>query len=174
MRARATALGAGSAAGVRAQPKPREPTKHQYDYDSQTVHGFLLAHKLEADFKVQIDAREPPPTPTRARAHPCRQPRSLEPAHAQAHALARKHTHLPTHTHARAHAQVNVEPNHTTLAGHSFEHDCIVGELRRPFMKRKPAGRTPRIRSSAPRNVPHRTASFGASIERAGGGAAPG
>jgi len=51
------------------EPKPREPTKHQYDYDAQTVWGFLKEYKLDADFKV------------------------------------------------------NIEPNHTTLAGHDYEHD---------------------------------------------------
>ncbi|CAE7876904.1 xylA [Symbiodinium microadriaticum] len=51
------------------EPKAREPTAHQYDYDAQTVIGFLYQHGLEKDFKV------------------------------------------------------NIEPNHTTLAGHDYEHD---------------------------------------------------
>lgn len=51
------------------EPKPREPTAHQYDYDAQTVIGFLRTYGLENDFKV------------------------------------------------------NIEPNHTTLAGHDYEHD---------------------------------------------------
>jgi len=51
------------------EPKPKEPTKHQYDYDAQTVMAFLRTYGLERDFKV------------------------------------------------------NIEPNHTTLAGHSYEHD---------------------------------------------------
>jgi len=51
------------------EPKPREPTKHQYDYDAQTVIGFLKTYGLDKDFKV------------------------------------------------------NIEPNHTTLAGHDYEHD---------------------------------------------------
>jgi len=51
------------------EPKPREPTKHQYDYDAQTVIGFLKHYNLDKDFKV------------------------------------------------------NIEPNHTTLAGHDYEHD---------------------------------------------------
>jgi len=51
------------------EPKPKEPTKHQYDYDAQTVIGFLQAHKLDKHFKL------------------------------------------------------NIEPNHTTLAGHCYEHD---------------------------------------------------
>jgi len=52
------------------EPKAREPTAHQYDYDAQTVIGFLHAYGLEKDFKI------------------------------------------------------NIEPNHTTLAGHDYEH-CI-------------------------------------------------
>lgn len=56
------------------EPKPREPTKHQYDYDTQTVHGFLLNYGLDKDFKV------------------------------------------------------NIEPNHTTLAGHNFEHDVVIAQ----------------------------------------------
>jgi len=51
------------------EPKPREPTKHQYDYDAQTVIGFLKHYGLDKDFKL------------------------------------------------------NIEPNHTTLAGHDYEHD---------------------------------------------------
>merc|ERR1711957_318322 len=51
------------------EPKPREPTAHQYDYDAQTVIGFLHNYGLASDFKI------------------------------------------------------NVEPNHTTLAGHDYEHD---------------------------------------------------
>jgi xylose isomerase len=51
------------------EPKPKEPTKHQYDYDAQTVYGFLKTYGLDGHFKV------------------------------------------------------NIEPNHTTLAGHSYEHD---------------------------------------------------
>lgn len=51
------------------EPKPREPTVHQYDYDAQTVIGFLKTYGLDAHFKV------------------------------------------------------NIEPNHTTLAGHDYEHD---------------------------------------------------
>jgi len=54
------------------EPKPREPTKHQYDYDAQTVIGFLKHYKLENEFKL------------------------------------------------------NIEPNHTTLAGHDYEHDVEV------------------------------------------------
>ena len=51
------------------EPKPCEPTKHQYDYDTETVYGFLYKYGLEKEFKV------------------------------------------------------NIEANHATLAGHSFEHE---------------------------------------------------
>ena len=56
------------------EPKPMEPMKHQYDVDTETVVGFLKAHGLENDFKV------------------------------------------------------NIEVNHATLAGHTFEHElqCAV------------------------------------------------
>ncbi len=54
------------------EPKPHEPTKHQYDADTQTVYGFLLRYGLEKDVKV------------------------------------------------------NIEANHATLAGHSFEHEVAV------------------------------------------------
>ena len=54
------------------EPKPMEPTKHQYDVDTETVVGFLKAHNLDKDFKV------------------------------------------------------NIEVNHATLAGHTFEHELCV------------------------------------------------
>ena len=54
------------------EPKPMEPTKHQYDVDVETVVGFLRAHGLDKDFKV------------------------------------------------------NIEVNHATLAGHTFEHELAV------------------------------------------------
>ena len=54
------------------EPKPMEPTKHQYDVDTETVIGFLRAHNLENDFKV------------------------------------------------------NIEVNHATLAGHTFEHELAT------------------------------------------------
>ena len=54
------------------EPKPMEPTKHQYDFDTETVIGFLKANGLENDFKV------------------------------------------------------NIEVNHATLAGHTFEHELAV------------------------------------------------
>jgi len=51
------------------EPKPQEPTKHQYDYDTASVDGFLQRYGLEGEIKV------------------------------------------------------NIEANHATLAGHSFEHE---------------------------------------------------
>ena len=54
------------------EPKPCEPTKHQYDYDAATVIGFLRQHGLDKDFKL------------------------------------------------------NVEVNHATLAGHTFQHELQV------------------------------------------------
>lgn len=54
------------------EPKPQEPTKHQYDYDSATVYGFLRRYGLENEVKV------------------------------------------------------NLEVNHATLAGHSFEHEVAT------------------------------------------------
>ncbi len=54
------------------EPKPMEPTKHQYDFDSETVIGFLRLHGLENDFKL------------------------------------------------------NIEVNHATLAGHTFQHELQV------------------------------------------------
>jgi xylose isomerase len=38
------------------EPKPMEPSKHQYDFDAATVIGFLRAHGLEKDFKLNIEA----------------------------------------------------------------------------------------------------------------------
>jgi xylose isomerase len=38
------------------EPKPMEPTKHQYDYDVETVAGFLRANGLDKDFRVNIEA----------------------------------------------------------------------------------------------------------------------
>ena len=38
------------------EPKPMEPTKHQYDYDVATVMGFLRAHGLDKDFKINVEA----------------------------------------------------------------------------------------------------------------------
>ncbi|WP_266160794.1 xylose isomerase, partial [Dyella silvatica] len=38
------------------EPKPQEPTKHQYDYDSATVYGFLKEFGLEQQVKVNLEA----------------------------------------------------------------------------------------------------------------------
>ncbi|QNR96170.1 xylose isomerase [Stenotrophomonas sp. 169] len=38
------------------EPKPMEPMHHQYDFDSATVVGFLRAHGLDKDFKLNIEA----------------------------------------------------------------------------------------------------------------------
>jgi xylose isomerase len=38
------------------EPKPQEPTKHQYDYDAATVYGFLARHGLDGEFKVNLEA----------------------------------------------------------------------------------------------------------------------
>ncbi|MDG2003551.1 MAG: xylose isomerase [Novosphingobium sp.] len=54
------------------EPKPHEPTKHQYDYDTQTVYAFLKRFGLEGEVKA------------------------------------------------------NIEANHATLAGHSFEHELAM------------------------------------------------
>jgi len=54
------------------EPKPCEPTKHQYDYDCATVFGFLQKYDLLKDFKI------------------------------------------------------NIEVNHATLAGHTFQHELQV------------------------------------------------
>ncbi|MEE9374871.1 MAG: xylose isomerase [Rhizobiaceae bacterium] len=37
------------------EPKPQEPSKHQYDYDVATVYGFLKRHGLENEIKVNIE-----------------------------------------------------------------------------------------------------------------------
>ena len=54
------------------EPKPCEPSKHQYDYDSETVIGFLRQYDLLNDFKL------------------------------------------------------NIEVNHATLAGHTFQHELQI------------------------------------------------
>jgi xylose isomerase len=38
------------------EPKPQEPTKHQYDYDVATVHGFLAQFGLQNEIRVNIEA----------------------------------------------------------------------------------------------------------------------
>lgn len=40
---------------IMIEPKPQEPTKHQYDYDVATVYGFLRRHGLENEVKVNIE-----------------------------------------------------------------------------------------------------------------------
>ena len=57
------------------EPKPKEPMKHQYDFDAATAIGFLKANGLDKDFKM------------------------------------------------------NIEANHATLAGHTFQHDLRVSAI---------------------------------------------
>jgi len=57
------------------EPKPKEPMKHQYDFDAATAIGFLRAYGLDKDFKM------------------------------------------------------NIEANHATLAGHTFEHDLRISAI---------------------------------------------
>jgi len=38
------------------EPKPKEPTKHQYDFDTATVHAFLQRYSLENEYRVNIEA----------------------------------------------------------------------------------------------------------------------
>lgn len=45
----------GFKGAILIEPKPQEPTKHQYDYDSATVFGFLQKHGLEQEIKVNIE-----------------------------------------------------------------------------------------------------------------------
>src|SRR4028118_2432632 len=37
------------------EPKPKEPTKHQYDYDVGTIYGMLKAFDLEKEVKINIE-----------------------------------------------------------------------------------------------------------------------
>ena len=57
------------------EPKPKEPMKHQYDFDAATAIGFLRYYGLDKDFKL------------------------------------------------------NIEANHATLAGHTFQHDLRVSRI---------------------------------------------
>ncbi len=57
------------------EPKPKEPMKHQYDFDAATAIGFVKAYGLDKDFKM------------------------------------------------------NIEANHATLAGHTFQHDLRVSAM---------------------------------------------
>lgn len=61
------------------EPKPKEPTKHQYDFDASTVCGFLTKYGLDKDFKL------------------------------------------------------NIEANHATLAGHTFQHELTVARINGAF-----------------------------------------
>jgi xylose isomerase len=78
------------------EPKPREPTKHQYDYDAQTVMGFLKHYGLD---KVGIGLHLSQP---RCSINACVRSVPLQ------------------------HFKLNIEPNHTTLAGHEYAHDLVV------------------------------------------------
>ena len=53
--ARDYARGKGFKGNFLIEPKPMEPMKHQYDVDTETVIGFLRAHGLDKDFKVNIE-----------------------------------------------------------------------------------------------------------------------
>jgi xylose isomerase len=46
----------GFKGAILIEPKPQEPTKHQYDYDTATVYGFLKEYGLENEIKVNIEA----------------------------------------------------------------------------------------------------------------------
>ena len=61
------------------EPKPKEPTKHQYDFDVSTVLAFLRKYGLDKDFKM------------------------------------------------------NIEANHATLAGHTFQHELCVARVNGVF-----------------------------------------
>ena len=45
----------GYKGAILIEPKPQEPMKHQYDYDTATVYGFLKRHGLENEVKVNIE-----------------------------------------------------------------------------------------------------------------------
>lgn len=45
----------GFSGTILVEPKPQEPTKHQYDFDVATVYGFLKKHGLENEVKVNIE-----------------------------------------------------------------------------------------------------------------------
>jgi xylose isomerase len=45
----------GFAGPLLIEPKPQEPTKHQYDYDAATVHGFLDRYDLVGEFKLNLE-----------------------------------------------------------------------------------------------------------------------
>jgi len=45
----------GFKGAILVEPKPAEPTKHQYDYDVATIYGFLQRHGLEREVKINIE-----------------------------------------------------------------------------------------------------------------------
>ncbi|NJB82530.1 xylose isomerase [Wenyingzhuangia aestuarii] len=49
------ARGKGFKGNFFIEPKPMEPTKHQYDFDAATVVGFLNKHGLQDDFKINLE-----------------------------------------------------------------------------------------------------------------------
>jgi xylose isomerase len=53
--ARDYARGKGFGGTFLIEPKPMEPTKHQYDFDAETVIGFLRHYGLDKDFKLNIE-----------------------------------------------------------------------------------------------------------------------
>jgi xylose isomerase len=46
----------GFEGAILIEPKPHEPTKHQYDFDTQSVYGFLKRFGLENEVRVNIEA----------------------------------------------------------------------------------------------------------------------
>ncbi|MBB5685350.1 xylose isomerase [Sphingobium boeckii] len=46
----------GFTGAILIEPKPHEPTKHQYDFDTATVYGFLKRYGLEDEVRVNIEA----------------------------------------------------------------------------------------------------------------------
>ena len=56
--ARDYARGKGFKGTFLIEPKPMEPSKHQYDVDTETVIGFLKTHGLDKDFKVNIEVNQ--------------------------------------------------------------------------------------------------------------------
>ncbi|MET0356133.1 MAG: xylose isomerase, partial [Cellvibrio sp.] len=53
--ARDYARGQGFKGTFFIEPKPMEPSKHQYDFDAETVIGFLRHHGLDKDFKLNLE-----------------------------------------------------------------------------------------------------------------------
>ena len=46
----------GFAGQLLIEPKPMEPARHQYDHDTAAVHGFLVRHGLEGEYRANIEA----------------------------------------------------------------------------------------------------------------------